>query len=263
MTYINWIKNYIPYNEQEQKDKEMMLHYINNFDKILNRENETAHFTTSAFVLNKARDKVLMIYHNIYNSWAWTGGHADGEIDLLSVAIREVQEETWVNNVSPIVSEIFSLEIIPVSWHVRKGKYVAWHLHLNATYLLEADESEKLVIQEDENSNVKWVPIDQVIEHSTEDQMKVIYSKVISKINNLPKNRNNFIIHVLDKISWFSGYSYIHAIVETQLLFTIWILLSSFNIFDISKLLNLIILFQNLLQLDILILSVASCWFVV
>ena len=45
--------------------------------------------TASAWVVNKDRSKVLMVYHNIYNSWSWLGGHADGETDLLAVAIRE------------------------------------------------------------------------------------------------------------------------------------------------------------------------------
>lgn len=182
MSYIKWIKSYIPYNEQEQKDKEMILYYMNKFDDILTRNNEIAHLTSSAFVLNKTRDKVLMIHHNIYNSWAWTGWHADWEIDLLSVAIRETQEETWVNNISPISSDIFGIDILAVNWHVKKGKYVSSHLHLNTTYLLEADETEMLIIKEDENSNVKWIPIDQVNNYSSEAQMKVVYSKLISKI---------------------------------------------------------------------------------
>lgn len=52
--------------------------------------------TASAWVVNKDRSKVLMIYHNIYNSWSWLGGHADGETDLLAVAIREVREEAGI-----------------------------------------------------------------------------------------------------------------------------------------------------------------------
>ena len=34
-----------------------------------------------------------MIYHNLYNSWAWTGGHADGEADLLAVAIKKLKRK--------------------------------------------------------------------------------------------------------------------------------------------------------------------------
>ena len=84
------IKNYIPYNEQEKNDKEMMLKYIDTFEDVLTRENRMCHFTASNWIVNKERTKVLMIYHNIYKSWAWTGGHADGDSDLLHVALKEV-----------------------------------------------------------------------------------------------------------------------------------------------------------------------------
>ncbi len=62
-------------------------------EKNLNRSS-IAHFTASAFVLNESHDKILGIYHKIYQSWGWVGGHADGNADLLAVAVKEVQEET-------------------------------------------------------------------------------------------------------------------------------------------------------------------------
>ncbi len=185
MNWINSIKNYKPYNEQEKKDKEIILNCINIFDDVLTRNNEIAHITSSAFVVNKNRDKVLMVHHNIYNSWSWTGGHADGETDLLAVAIREVKEETGVKNVYPVISDIFSIDILTVVGHIKKGKYVAPHLHLSIAYLLEADEEEALTIKEDENSGVRWVPIDKVNEYSNEAHMKKVYEKLISKIKEL------------------------------------------------------------------------------
>lgn len=185
MNYIEQIKNYKPYNEQEEKDKEIMLKYINTFENILTRDNEFAHFTASSWVLNKERTKVLMIYHNIYKSWAWTGGHADGDTNLLYTAMREVKEETGLKNVKPIQEDIFSLEIICVNGHIKRGKYVGAHVHLNCTYLLEADENEKLSIKEDENSGVKWIPIDEVKNVSNE---KWIVENVYEKINRKLKN---------------------------------------------------------------------------
>jgi len=185
VNWINSIKNYKPYNEQEKKDKEIILNCINIFDDVLTRNNEIAHITSSAFVVNKNRDKVLMVHHNIYNSWSWTGGHADGETDLLAVAIREVKEETGVKNVYPVTPDIFSIDILTVVGHIKKGNYVAPHLHLSIAYLLEANEDEALIVKEDENSGVKWVPIDEVNEYSSEPHMQKVYEKLISKIKEL------------------------------------------------------------------------------
>lgn len=177
------IEQYKPYNEQEEKDKQTILKYMETFDNILVRENEFAHFTASSWAVNPEKTKVLMIYHNIYQSWAWTGGHSDGEADLLKVAIQELKEETGVKNVKPIKEDIFSLETLTVDGHVKRGKYVSSHIHLNLTYLLEVDEKETLVMKEDENSGVKWVAIEDINKVSKEKWIKEnIYSKLNEKL---------------------------------------------------------------------------------
>jgi len=179
------IEKYKPYNEQEEKDKQTILKYMNTFEDVLTRDNEFAHFTASSWVVNKERTKVLMIYHNIYKSWAWTGGHADGDADLLNAAVRELKEETGVENVKVLDDNIFSLEIVCVNGHVKRGKYVSSHVHLNVTYLLEVDEAEKLKIKEDENSGVKWINIEDVEKVSNEKWMREnIYRKVNEKLKN-------------------------------------------------------------------------------
>ena len=177
------IEKFIPYNEQEQVDKKIMLDYIRDFNDTLTRQNEYGHFTSSAFVLNKERTKMLMIYHKIYNSWAWVGGHSDGDSDLLYVAMKEAKEETGIKNVAPISNDIYSLEIINVNGHEKRGKYVGSHVHLNVTYLLEADENEEIHIKEDENSGVKWVPIDEVLNITSEIWIRDrVYTKIIEKM---------------------------------------------------------------------------------
>lgn len=147
---IDQIEKYKPYNEQEEKDKILILDWIRNNKNAFLRENTVAHMTASAWVVNKERNRVLMVYHNIYNSWSWLGGHADGETDLLSVAVREVKEEAGISNVHPVSEEIFSMESLTVDGHVKKGKYVSSHLHFNITYLLEADPEEAVSIKADE-----------------------------------------------------------------------------------------------------------------
>ena len=105
----NALRRYHPWNEQEEADRTVMLRLLQQPDIFL-RQNQTAHFTASSWIVDAGRQRTLMAYHRIYNAWAWTGGHADGETDLLAVALREAAEETGVHAraVSP---EIFSLEI--------------------------------------------------------------------------------------------------------------------------------------------------------
>ncbi len=148
---------------------------------MLTRENEIAHITSSGFIVNKNRDKVLMIHHNIYNSWGWTGGHADGEDDLVKVAIKEAKEETGINNAIPITNDICSIDILPVNAHIKKGKHVSSHLHLSIAYILEADEHDDIRVKADENSGVKWVDMNNVLHMTDEEHMKGVYSKLIDK----------------------------------------------------------------------------------
>ena len=179
------IEKYVPYNEQEEKDKQTILKYMDSFDNVLTRDNEFGHFTSSAWVANKEKTKVLMIYHNIYKSWAWTGGHADGDTDLLYTAIRELKEETGVKNVKVLDDDIFSLEIVCVNGHMKRGEYVSSHVHLNLTFLLEVDENETLKMKEDENSGVKWINIEDVEKVSNEKWIKEnIYRKLNEKLKN-------------------------------------------------------------------------------
>lgn len=178
---IQELKEYKPYNEQEQRDQKIILEMLEKED-IFTRDNQIAHITSSAWVTNKTRDKVLMAYHNIYDSWAWLGGHNDGIENCLEVAMKEVSEESGVV-AKPISERIFSIEILTVDGHVKKGKYVSSHLHLNITYLLEADESAILTKKEDENSAVAWFGLEEAIEKSSEKWFREnVYSKLNAKL---------------------------------------------------------------------------------
>ena len=181
---LNQIEHYTPFNEQEETDKQLILNWIRNNTNAFSRENTVAHMTASAWVVNQDKSKILMVYHNnIYHSWSWLGGHADGETDLLAVALREVKEEAGISHVCPVSEEIFSLESLTVDGHVKKGKYVSSHLHLNVTYLLEADSKEAVSIKADENSGVAWFSPEEALKKSTEPWfVEHVYSKLIEKM---------------------------------------------------------------------------------
>ena len=175
---------YEPFNEQEAADRSMLLYAIDRLEKPLSRENPIAHFSASAWIVNPGRTHALMAWHNIYDTWAWTGGHADGEADLLSVALREAREESGLERIQPVSPEIYSIEVLPVNAHVKRGKFVSAHLHLNVTYLLCADDGQALKNKPDENSAVAWLPLKEAAENREEPFMAVVYRKLNGKLGN-------------------------------------------------------------------------------
>lgn len=183
MELIEALERFAPYNEQEERDRALIVRALREEAAVFSRENERMHMTASAWVTNARRDRVLMVYHNLYDSWSWLGGHADGERDLLAVALREVREESGLTRVVPLTEDIFSVEILTVSGHEKRGVYVPSHLHLNLTYLLEADEHDALRVKPDENSGVRWFALTDALAASTEPWMRErIYQKLNAKL---------------------------------------------------------------------------------
>ena len=178
------IVRFSPKDGREAREREMILALIAQYgDAILSRENDFAHMTASSIIVSPDRKRTLMAFHRIYNSWAWTGGHADGESDFEAIARREAQEETGITNLARLGSGPASIEILPVWAHVKRGKHVGSHLHLNVSYLFEADESLPLRVAQDENSAVGWIEVDKLREKVSEPPMLPIYERLLERAN--------------------------------------------------------------------------------
>jgi len=176
------IESYVPFDEAEEEIKDYLLKWIDTFDDVLTRENEFAHFASSAFVVNKDRTKMLVVYHNIYDAWIFPGGHADGDENLLSVATREVEEETGLKT-KILDNSIFAISASPIAGHVKRGKYIPAHTHLDVVYLLEADDTEALAFREDESKGVKWINFEEAIGSNIVDFIRPVHKRLIEKLS--------------------------------------------------------------------------------
>ena len=177
------LEKFCPWNEQEARDQEEILARLARAEALYTRENTAAHVTASGWVVSPDRKQVLMAYHNLYDSWAWLGGHADAERDLLKTAMREVMEESGLTEVKPVSEEIYSVEILTVNGHEKHGSYVSSHLHLNVTYLLEADPALPVHNKPDENSRVAWFSLEEAVKRSSEPWIRErIYKKLNEKL---------------------------------------------------------------------------------
>ena len=163
VTLLEELEAYRPWNDQEERDRAELLRRLRSGEALYTRDNAAGHLTASAWVVSPDLTQVLMAYHNLYDSWSWLGGHADGDRDLLAVSMREVREESGLTAVRPVSPHIYSLEILTVDGHEKRGAYVSSHLHLNVTYLLEADPAAPVRRKPDENSAVAWFGLEEAV----------------------------------------------------------------------------------------------------
>lgn len=178
------IVRFRPGDAREAAERQSMLGLIaREGDSLLTRENTVAHMTASAIIVSPDRRRTLMAFHRIYNSWAWTGGHADGETDFEAIARREAGEETGIDGLRRLGPGIASVEILPVWAHVRRGTSVGSHLHLNVSYLFEADDTLPLRVAEAENSAVGWLDIASLSDSVREREMLPIYERLLNRAN--------------------------------------------------------------------------------
>jgi 8-oxo-dGTP pyrophosphatase MutT (NUDIX family) len=134
-------------------------HYVEQQPDCFNSMLSPGHVTGSAWVVNSARDKVLMMHHRKHNQWFQPGGHADGDADILRVALREVHEETGLppEQIHLVDGSIFDVDIHTIPESHRGPR----HTHYDIRFLIEIDDSIP-VPGNDESHAVIWVPLREV-----------------------------------------------------------------------------------------------------
>lgn len=172
-------------------------------EKHYTREGEV-HCTSSAFLVNETLDKALVVYHNIYDSYTWVGGHNDGERDFLSVAKREAMEETGISALTLFSSKPVHLGFLPVKEHVRRGETVKAHTHLNVTFAFLVSERETIRVKEDENSDVRWIKIDELCTLSKEPHMIPVFRETIENLRSIANEKRKALLEIPEKLlPWY------------------------------------------------------------
>lgn len=130
-----------------------MLHFLRSTPGCFERSHKEGHFTGSAWLVNPAGDKALLTLHRKLGRWMQTGGHADGDSNLLQVALREATEESGIDGISPLDEEIFDIDIHAIPARPATGE--AAHLHYDVRYLL-CSPHEQFRISDESDALVWW-----------------------------------------------------------------------------------------------------------
>lgn len=123
------------------------------------RERLEGHFTASSWIVNKKRTHTLLTLHRKLGRWLQLGGHADGNENLLEVALKEAEEESGLTSLKLVEESIFDIDkhIIPQRPHVPE------HFHFDVRFLIEADINEPLKMS-DESISLAWIAFDSVVD---------------------------------------------------------------------------------------------------
>lgn len=151
------------------------ISFIEEHEDCLLRTQLAGHLTGSAWVLDASRQRTLLTHHRKLDKWLQLGGHADGDSDLLAVALREAEEESGLKRFRVVDADIFDLDrhLIPA----RKDEPEHWHFDLR--FMIEADPAELLLIT-NESKDLAWVDVDQVTSLNSEESMARMVRKTLT-----------------------------------------------------------------------------------
>lgn len=153
--------------------------YISLFISLLESNNSfqrthvPGHITGSAWIVDRTRQYVLLTHHAKLNKWLQPGGHADGDENVLGVALREAEEETGVKNFLVLHEGIFDIDIHPIP----ERKDMVAHDHYDIRFLVEADKQEPLIITE-ESHDLGWIKIEELAKYNDSPSLARMAEKV-------------------------------------------------------------------------------------
>jgi 8-oxo-dGTP pyrophosphatase MutT (NUDIX family) len=173
---IGMIQSYTSDFAEEQRFISPFLELLTHKD-CFQRTHLPGHITGSSWIVNPDKTKTLLVHHAKLNKWVQPGGHADGEENILNVALREAEEETGLVNFKSS-SEIFDLDIHLIP----ERKDFPEHYHYDIRFLMEANENEKIIVSE-ESHDVRWINLNELEKFTSErsvlrmkDKLALIHS---------------------------------------------------------------------------------------
>lgn len=165
-TLLQLLRRYTPPTTDRASELERIISFVEREPACAERSHQLGHLTGSAWVVNGARTKALLLHHRKLNRWMQPGGHADGDLDLLAVALREAREESGLSRIEPASGEVFDVDI----HEIPPFKDIPAHYHFDVRFLLIGDDTEE-PCRNDESNEVKWIALADIQKYTNEESV--------------------------------------------------------------------------------------------
>lgn len=149
---------YLSAHPENKDNAERMLRFVLDTPDCFRRSHTEGHITGSAWLLNPAGDKALLTLHRKLRIWVQPGGHADGDADILRVALKEAYEESGISGLVPLSPEIYDVDIHTIPARPASGD--PEHLHYDVRYLVRAPHENYTI--SDESDDLGWFSREQI-----------------------------------------------------------------------------------------------------
>jgi 8-oxo-dGTP pyrophosphatase MutT (NUDIX family) len=171
-TLLAKLAAYQPSGQRETRMTERLRRFVEEHADCFDRSLAVGHVTGSAWILDSARAFALLTHHRKLNKWLQLGGHADGDPDVLRVALREAREESGLDAIQPVSEGTFDIDIHEIPARGAEQE----HLHYDVRFLLEADRAAPLAVN-GESRSLAWVALDRIAELNPEESISRMVSK--------------------------------------------------------------------------------------
>lgn len=169
---LQLLEAYVPEDDTDRAQRDRIVAFVRENPACFERTLRIGHITGAAWLLDKTRSRVLLTHHRKLNRWLQLGGHADGDTNVLEVALREAREESGIADVSPISAAIFDVDVHPIPAH----KSEPAHHHYDIRFLVGVTDSEDYQVS-DESHDLAWVPMAEVPRLDTDGSVLRMHRK--------------------------------------------------------------------------------------
>lgn len=167
-----------PADAHEARMLEDIKQFVRRYDNFHSRQQLAGHLTGSAWVVSEDRSHSLLTYHGKFDCWVQLGGHVEDDADMLSAAWREAREESGLETVAPLSTQIFDVDVHSIPANPKEPA----HFHYDIRFLFAADRNLPLVVS-NESKDLAWVEIEKIAELTGEESVLRMVRKTLAGID--------------------------------------------------------------------------------